>query len=109
MKVEILKKDSGALHVTRRRKTKVTAEDAKLGKSLTLHQCQVLLANNYYRHRCPVFIKTEDGPIKKPGKLRAGRVALNMKIKGIIEDATLFLLHCTMLNSDKKSSMTSWQ
>jgi hypothetical protein len=32
MKVEILKKDSGALHVARRGKTMVTAEDAKLGK-----------------------------------------------------------------------------
>jgi hypothetical protein len=55
-----------------------------------------------------VFINTEDGPIKKPGKLRAGTVALNMKIKGIIEDAASFFLQCTMLNSDKKSSMTSW-
>jgi hypothetical protein len=43
MKVEILKKDSGALHMARRGKTMVTAEDAKLVKSLTLHQCQVLL------------------------------------------------------------------
>jgi hypothetical protein len=52
--------------------------------------------------------QTADGPTKKPGKLRAGRVALNMKIKGIIEDAASFFLQCTMLNSDEKSSMTSW-
>jgi hypothetical protein len=32
MKVESLKKDLGALHVARRGKTMVIAEDAKLGK-----------------------------------------------------------------------------
>jgi len=88
MKVESLKKDLGAPACGKKRKNDGHCRRCKIRQSLTLHQCQVLLlANNYYRHRCPVFITTED--VLKPGKLRAGRVALNMKIKGSLVFSTM--------------------
>jgi hypothetical protein len=99
MNVEILKKGSGTLRVARRGKTTVSVEDVNSNKVAECVNCKIFVrAPNLYRHRCQVLTNTEEGPVKKPGKLRAGKAELDMKVKGMTEEAASFL---SSLRDDK--------